>query len=95
MEQQRKIHTFWIDLKQTLEVSAIRYYANSNEMTDYSIEVSEDGNEYIGVAEGIFDMESGQNTVYFTNGTDPWVTTYDIRYIKVTAKRSGRTRYRD
>lgn len=74
-----------IDLKQTLEVSAIRYYANSNEMTDYSIEVSMDGNEYIGVAEGTFNMESGQNTVYFTNGTDPWVTTYDIRYIKVTA----------
>ena len=31
-------------------------------------------------------MEKGQNTVYFTNGKDPWVTTYDIRYIRITAK---------
>lgn len=75
-----------IDLKQTLEVSALRYYASSNEITDYSIEVSTDGNEYIEVAVGTFQMENGQDTIYFTNGNDPWVTTYDIRYIKVTAK---------
>ncbi len=74
-----------IDLKQTLEVSAIRYYASANEMTDYRIEVSTDGTEYMQAAEGTFHMEDHQDTVYFTNGTDPWVTTYDIRYIKITA----------
>lgn len=73
-----------IDLKQTLEVSAIRYHADSDEMTDYLIEVSADGTEYRKVAEGTFSMDNSQDTVYFTNGTDPWITTYDIRYIKVT-----------
>lgn len=75
-----------IDLKQTLEVSALRYYAENNAMSDYLIEGSTDGKEYLTVAEGTFDMEKGQNTVYFTNGKDPWVTTYDIRYIRITAK---------
>lgn len=75
-----------IDLKQTLEVSAIRYYASSNEITDYLIEVSTDGKEYFRVAGGTFSLENNQDTVYFTNGTDPWVATCDIRYIKVTAQ---------
>ncbi len=56
-----------------------------------TIEVSTDGTEYLQAAEGTFNMENHQDTVYFTNGTDPWVTTYDIRYIKITAKgQSGR-----
>lgn len=74
-----------IDLKQTLEVSALRYYADANEISDYRIEVSTDGKEYMTAAEGTFTLEDGQDTVYFTNGTDPWVTTYDIRYIRITA----------
>lgn len=75
-----------IDLRQTLEVSAIRYHASANEMTDYRIEVSTDGTEYLQAAEGTFHMENHQDTVYLTNGTDPWVTTYDVRYIRITAK---------
>lgn len=74
-----------IDLKQTLEVSAVRYYASSNAITDYLIEVSADGKEYMQAAQGTFRMEEGQDTVYFTNGSDPWVATYDIRYVKITA----------
>ena len=50
------------------------------------IEVSVDGKQYTSVATGTFDMEEGSDTVYFQNGSDPWVTTYDIRYIKLTAK---------
>lgn len=75
-----------IDLKQTLEVSALRYYAGSDEISDYVIEVSTDGKDYMKAAEGTFQMEDGKDVVYFTNGSDPWVSTYDIRYIKVTAK---------
>lgn len=74
-----------IDLKQTLEVSALRYWAESDVITDYKIEVSTDGNEYMTVSEGTFSLEGGQDTVYFTNGSDPWVVTYDIRCIKITA----------
>ncbi len=75
-----------IDLKQTLEVSALRYHAKENPISDYVIEVSVDGKQYTSVATGTFDMEEGSDTVYFQNGSDPWVTTYDIRYIKLTAK---------
>ena len=75
-----------IDLKQTLEVSALRYYADANAISDYRIEVSTDGAEYMTAAKGTFTLEEGQDTVYFTNGTDPWVTTYDIRYIRITAE---------
>ena len=78
-----------IDLKQTLEVSALRYYADANEISDYLIEVSTDGQDYMTAAQGTFALEKGEDTVYFTNGTDPWVTTYDIRYIRVTATRQA------
>ena len=74
-----------IDLKQTLEVSALRYDAGENAMTEYKIEVSRDGNEYMTAAEGTFEIKDGKDTVYFTNGSDPWVVTYDVRYLKVTA----------
>ena len=75
-----------IDLKQTLEVSALRYYAGEDAIGDYTIEVSADGTDYMTVSEGTFRMEDGKDTVYFTNGSDPWVVTYDIRYIKLMAR---------
>ena len=75
-----------VDLKQTLEVSALRYHANTNEISEYVVEVSTDGKEYMTAAKGTFQMKEGKDTVYFTNSSDPWITTYDIRYIKLTAK---------
>lgn len=74
-----------IDLRETLEVSGIRYYADESAISNYKIEVSKDGKEYVSVREGEFKLENNQQTVYFTNNKDPWIATYDARYIKITA----------
>ncbi len=79
-----------IDLRETLEVSGIRYYADKSAISDYKIEVSKDGKEYITVREGEFELENNQQTVYFTNNKDPWIATYDARYIKITAVNSSK-----
>ena len=74
-----------IDLKETLEVSGVRYYAGNSPISDYKIEVSKDDSEYVTVRNGEFILENNQQAVYFTNNTDPWVATYEARYIKITA----------
>ena len=74
-----------IDMKQQKEVSAIRYYADALPMSEYLIEVSKDGINYETVAQGSFVLEDGQETIYFNDGENPWVATYEARYIRITA----------
>lgn len=74
-----------IDLKQQREISAIRYYAQTLPMEEYQIEISSDGIQYQTVAQGTFALENGAQTIYFNDGENPWVATFEARYVKITA----------
>ena len=76
-----------IDLKKTLDVSALRYYAKEAPIKDYKIEVSLDNKEYTTVRKGTFALNQNQETVYFADdeGEGQWNQTYQARYIKITA----------
>ncbi|MDO4262147.1 MAG: M60 family metallopeptidase, partial [Eubacteriales bacterium] len=76
-----------LKLHKSTELSALRYTLEGagNAIGAYRIEVSEDGSAYTKVKEGKFDLKNGSETVYFENGTDLWVTTYDAAYVKLTA----------
>ena len=65
-------------------MTALFYVSSgSSAITKYTIEVSKDGTNYTQVKTGTF--KSGTDTVYFENGTDPWVCTYDAAFVKLTA----------
>lgn len=76
-----------LQLNQNTEVTALQYQlkGSGSPITDYRIEVSLDGENYTKVKEGTFALTEGRQTVYFENGTDPWVCTYDAVYVKLTA----------
>lgn len=75
-----------LELNQLTEVSALRYsYSSGGQaITSYKIEVSSDGENYNVVKEGNFTKGSGE-IVYFENGKDPWVCTYDAAFVRLTA----------
>ena len=59
-------------------------------ITDYVIEVSEDGSKWTRVREGSFENRTGSQIVYFENeNRDPWVATYDAVQVRLTAKGSA------
>lgn len=79
--------TITIDLKQNLDISALRYYAKTSPIEDYKIEVSSDNQNYTVVRTGTFGLKNNQETVYFAsdNGEGNWNQTYNARYLKITA----------
>lgn len=79
--------TITIDLKQNLDVSALRYYADASPIKDYKIEVSLDNQNYTTVRTGTFNLQNNQETIYFAseNGEGTWNQTYQARYIRITA----------
>lgn len=76
-----------ISLNRTSAVSALKYTSpDADGITAYRIEVSEDGADWKTVAEGTFKEGTTSNTVYFENeNKDPWVATYDVAYVRITA----------
>ncbi len=76
-----------LKLNRSTEVTALRYRhtGQGQSITDYRIEVSRNGESYTKVKEGTFGLKDGSQTVYFENGEDPWVCTYDASYVKLTA----------
>ena len=76
-----------MELNQSREVSALEYILSTGEqaVTDYRIEISQDGQVYREVASGTFEVSGGREQVYFTNGKDNWVCTYDAAFVKLTA----------
>lgn len=76
-----------LELHQNTEVSALRYQLSGGgkAISDYKIEISTDGKVYREVKKGTFRLKDGSETVYFENGTDPWICTYDARYVRLTA----------
>lgn len=76
-----------LKLNRSTQVSALRYMLSGDgqSIADYKIEVSEDGKTYTQVKTGAFRLENNSTIVYFENGTDPWVCTYDASFVKLTA----------
>ena len=76
-----------LELNQSTPVSALEYtFASGGQaVTDYKIEISEDGQVYREVGTGTFAQSGGKARVYFTNGKDNWICTYDAAYVKLTA----------
>lgn len=78
-----------INMGKTTEVTALRYHRGTDErydMTDYRIEISQDGKTFKKLKEGTFDFKDDVATVYFQNAdNDPWIATYDAVYVRITA----------
>ncbi len=76
-----------LELNRITEVSALEYISSGSGQAvgEYKIEVSQDGQVYREVRTGTFKLSDGQETVYFTNGEDNWVCTYDAAYVRLTA----------
>jgi len=76
-----------LELNQIRGVEAICYTLSGEgqPIKDYKIEISEDGENYIEVKTGRFTLKNGKEIVYFENGSDPWICTYDAAYIRLTA----------
>ena len=76
-----------LELNQSTPVSALEYTfpSGGQAVTDYKIEISEDGQVYREVGTGTFAQSGGKSRVYFTNGKDNWICTYDAAYVKLTA----------
>ncbi len=76
-----------LELNQSRPVSALEYTfgTGGQAVTDYKIEISEDGQVYREVRTGTFARSGEKERVYFTNGRDNWICTYDAAYVKLTA----------
>ncbi len=76
-----------LELGHSTEVTALNYILSGSgqAITDYKIEISQDGQSYREVKVGTFNLNQGSSMVYFENGQDPWVCTYDATYVKLTA----------
>lgn len=80
-----------ISMNKKAAVSALKYTVEEGSaITDYVIEVSEDGSKWTRVREGSFENRTGSQIVYFENeNKDPWVATYDAVQVRLTAKGSA------
>ena len=70
--------------------SSLRYTlgagAEGSAIGDYRIETSLDGENYTLIKEGALSLDKdGRASLYFDNGKDPWICTYDARYLRITA----------
>lgn len=83
--------TVTISMGKKAAVSALKYTVEEGSaITDYVIEVSEDGSKWTTVREGSFENKTGSQIVYFWNeNKDPWVATYDAMQVRLTAKGSA------
>lgn len=75
-----------IGLNQVLAVCGLKYTVRSGTpIGAYEIQVSVDGADWTTVKKGVFENKKGSQTVYFENGTDPWICTYDAAYVRLKA----------
>lgn len=78
-----------IDMGMVRELTSVRYTFSGSggpAITDYSIQVSTDGANFREIGTGTFNLNSNnQATAYFDNGSDPWICTYDVRYVRIQA----------
>ena len=79
-----------IDMGKASAVTSVRYTLKDADaaqaLGSYRIETSLDGATYAVVKEGEIALgEDGTATLYFDNKQDPWICTYDARYLRITA----------
>lgn len=79
-----------LDMGKPTEVTSLRYTlgagAKGSAIGDYRIETSLDGESYTLIKKGSLSLdEDGKASLYFDNGKDPWICTYDARYLRITA----------
>ena len=79
-----------LDMGKPTEVTSLRYTlgagAEGSAIGDYRIETSLDGENYTLIKEGALSLDKdGRASLYFDNGKDPWICTYDARYLRITA----------
>lgn len=75
-----------LDFHQTLAVTGLRYtVTDGTPIESYQVEVLHNGT-WTAVASGNFELEKGVAKVFFTNGEDPWVCTYDAQQLRLTVK---------
>ncbi len=78
--------TVLLRLNQVLSVCGLKYTVDSGTVIgNYEIQVSVDGSTWTTVKTGSFDDKKGSQSVYFENGKDPWVCTYDAAYVRLKA----------
>lgn len=78
--------TVLLRLNQVLSVCGLKYTVDSGTVIgNYEIQVSVDGSTWTTVKTGSFEDKKGSQTVYFENGKDPWVCTYDAAYVRLKA----------
>ena len=79
-----------LDMGKPTEVTSLRNTlgagAEGSAIGDYRIETSLDGENYTLIKEGALSLDKdGRASLYFDNGKDPWICTYDARYLRITA----------
>lgn len=75
-----------IDLGKVETINALRFINGQSvdDIAAYKIEVSKDNKTYTTLNNKKLKDEKGVVTMYFNNGEDPWVTSYDASYIRIT-----------
>ena len=67
-------------------INALRFVnvKNEDDIKNYKIEISKDNKTYTTLENKKVKDDNGVVTMYFNNGKDPWVTSYDTSYIRIT-----------
>lgn len=67
-------------------VNALRFVnaQSAEDVKNYKIEISKDNKVYTTLENKELKDDNGVLTMYFNNGKDPWITSYDVSYIRIT-----------
>ena len=67
-------------------INALRFVnvKNEDDIKNYKIEISKDNKTYTTLENKKVKDDNGVVTMYFNNGKDPWITSYDAAYIRIT-----------
>lgn len=81
-----------VDMGKSTQVTSVRLAFPDAQAAagTWRIETSENGQDYTTIKEGALSPgDDHRAMVYFDNGTDPWISTYDARYLRITAVGKG------
>ncbi len=80
-----------LELNELTGITGLKYTApEENRITDYTIQISGDGENWKTIGKGSFQKKDGAEIVYFRNERkDPWVCTYDASYVRLIADGQG------
>lgn len=81
-----------VDMGKSTEVTSVRLAFPDEQAAGgtWRIEKSDNGKDYTTIKEGALSPgDDHRAQVYFDNGKDPWICTYDARYLRITAVGKG------